>query len=141
MILLFIICTAAVASDCSNDRACARLRPPMGWRAWYAFPEMGEKNPNQAGVIRSMDAMASRSRLVDGNPTSLIDLGYTRASIDGRYLNCVPSNETACKYDCGGVNGSYHDEHGSLIVNKTGFPDIPVRFDFLFYNMTEYFNN
>jgi hypothetical protein len=71
-----------------------------------------------------MDAMADRRLLVDGVPTSLIDLGYTRASVDGRYLACNPSTKTPCKYDCGGVNGSYHDERGWPVVNKTNFPDI-----------------
>ena len=59
-----------------------------------------------------MEAMVDRSRLVDGVPTSLVDLGYTRASVDGRYLACKPSTKTRCKYDCGGVNGSYHDARG-----------------------------
>jgi hypothetical protein len=85
---------------------------------------MGMKDPNQAGMIRSMDAMADRSRQVDGVPTSLIDLGYTRASVDGRYLACNPSMKTSCKYDCGGVNGSYHDKRGWPVVNKSNFPDI-----------------
>ena len=57
-------------------------------------------------------------------PTSLADLGYTRASVDGRYLACAPSTTTACKYDCGGVNGSYHDAEGRPVLNKTGFPDV-----------------
>ena len=71
-----------------------------------------------------MEAMVDRGRLVDGVPTSLADLGYTRASVDGRYLDCEPSTRTACKYDCGGVNGSYHDAEGAPVLNKTGFPDV-----------------
>ena len=84
------------------DLECSMLRPPMGWRAWFAFPEMGLQDPTQAGMIKSMDAMANRSRLEDGVPTSLIDLGYSRTSVDGRYLACVPSNQTKCKLNCGG---------------------------------------
>jgi hypothetical protein len=98
--------------------------PAMGWRSWYAAPAHGLKDPTQAFVEASMDAMADRSRLVDGVPTSLIDLGYTRASVDGRYLGCVSSTKTACKSDCGGVNGSYHDSKGRPILNTSNFPDV-----------------
>jgi hypothetical protein len=51
--------------------------PAMGWRSWYAAPAHGLKDPTQAFVEASMDAMADRSRLVDGVPTSLI---YPRLS-------------------------------------------------------------
>ena len=50
-----------------------------------------------------MDALVERRRLVDGKPTSLADLGYTRASVDGRYIGCAPSARTECGLDCGGV--------------------------------------
>jgi hypothetical protein len=100
------------------------LAHTQGWRAWYASNAHGLKDPSQKFVEASMEAMADRSRLVDGVPTSLADLGYTRASVDGRYLACAPSTTTACKYDCGGVNGSYHDAEGRPVLNKTGFPDV-----------------
>ncbi len=107
-----------------SDRESALLRPAMGWRAWYASPAHGLKDPTQEFVVASMDAMADRSRLVDGEPTSLADLGYTRASVDGRYIGCKPSTTTSCKYDCGGVNGSYHDADGTPVLNATNFPDV-----------------
>ena len=86
--------------------------PAMGWRSWYASGAHGYQFPTQDFVAVSMEAMADRSRLVDGVPTSLVDLGYTRASVDDGYMACVPSTKTTCKFDCGGVNGSFHDAQG-----------------------------
>jgi hypothetical protein len=71
------------------------------------MPAMGLPNPTQAAVTESMDAMMRREFTVDGIPTSLADLGYTRASVDGRYIACVPDEAIKCGFDCGGVNGSY----------------------------------
>ena len=128
--LLLLLATAAaplvqLASAASpTDREKALLSPPMGWRAWYASNAHGLKDPTQAFVEQSMEAMADRSRLVDGVPTSLADLGYTRASVDGRYLGCKADEKFACKYDCGGVNGSYHDAEGRPVLNISNFPDV-----------------
>lgn len=88
---------ASAAARPPTDREKALLSPPMGWRAWYASNAHGLKDPTQKFVEASMEAMADRSRLVDGVPTSLADLGYTRASVDGRYLACEQSTKFACK--------------------------------------------
>lgn len=124
--MLMTLSALLLVTKCARltDREEALLRPPMGWRAWYAAPAHGLKDPTQAFVTDSMDAMVDRSRLVDGKPTSLADLGYTRASVDGRYLACTPSTATHCKYDCGGVNGSYHDRSGAPVLNSSNFPDV-----------------
>jgi hypothetical protein len=78
----------------SRSRSCTQVR------------DAGLPNPTQAAVTESMDAMVRREFTVDGIPTSLADLGYTRASVDGRYIACVPDDANMCGFDCGGVNGS-----------------------------------
>ena len=124
LFFLSVVIAVPLVTSLPTDRAKARLSPPMGWRAWYASNAHGLKDPTQEFVQASMEAMVDRSRLVDGVPTSLADLGYTRASVDGRYLACEPSTKTACKYDCGGVNGSYHDAKGRPVLNTSNFPDV-----------------
>jgi alpha-galactosidase len=60
------------------------LTPPMGWRSWncYQFDISDEK---MRGVI---DAMTSKSRTVDGKPSSLLDVGYLNCGIDdGWYVS------------------------------------------------------
>ena len=49
---------------------------------------------------------------VNGKPTSLLELGYNRIGIDSGWASCT------------GVNGSWHDDTGHFIVNKTKFPDM-----------------
>lgn len=100
-------------------------RPALGWRSWYASSAHGlQGGPTQAFMVASMDAMADRSRLVDGVPTSLADLGFTRASVDDGYMACSVGANTSCGRDCGGVNGSFHDARGRPVLNKTSFPDV-----------------
>ena len=97
----------------------------MGWRSWYASAGHGLEKVTKDFVTISMDAMADRSRTVDGVPTSLIDLGYTRASVDDGYMAYVPDlKQLHCHSNCVGVNVSFHDAKGWLVLNRTAFPDI-----------------
>ena len=59
-------------------------------------------------------ALASRSRDVDGVPTSLVDLGYNHAGIDDGWQKCNSGP--------GGVG--FHDAKGYPIVDTDKFPDI-----------------
>ena len=56
--------------------------------------------------------ISRRRHSIGGKPTSLLDLGFERVGIDSGWA------------ECSGVNGSWHDEHGHFIVNKTSFPDM-----------------
>ena len=109
-----VTCTCTCWSPANLLPCPLRCRPRAG-RSWYAFG----KWPTQAKIQESMDVMVNRSRLVDGVPTSLADLGFTRASLDGRWPSC-PDNECACD----GINGSFHDHKGWPVVNKSAFPDM-----------------
>merc|ERR1719414_1566858 len=58
--------------------------------------------------------MVSRSRLVDGVPTSLCDLGFCDVGLDDAWQECGKGK--------GGYH--YHDEDGRSLVNFTRFPDM-----------------
>ena len=57
--------------------------------------------------------MVSRDRLVDGKPTSLLDLGYVNCGLDDGWQDCGA-----------GVYGSFHDIDGNPIVDLTKFPNM-----------------
>eukprot|EP01084_Bolivina_argentea_P255624 430032_1 len=60
------------------------ISPPRGWRSWNAYgPQM-----NQNLAIKSIDILLDKSRLVNGNPTSLYELGYSHIGIDDGWEQC-----------------------------------------------------
>merc|ERR1719454_1886076 len=86
------------------------LSPPMGWRSWNQFG----LNINQSAIEGIYEAIADRSRTVDGKPTSLLDLGYVHAAIDDGWQLCNS-----------GPNGhGFHNASGFPNVNLTRFPDM-----------------
>ena len=82
--------------------------PPMGWRSWNAFG----RHVSDAKMRRAIDAIVSRGRLVDGQPTSLLDLGYINVGLDGGWPNCRSSTYL------------YPDAQGLPLVNSQLFPDM-----------------
>ena len=50
----------------------------MGWRSWN---QLGGAT-TQASMLAQMAAISSRSRTVNGVPTSLADLGYADVGLD-----------------------------------------------------------
>jgi alpha-galactosidase len=83
--------------------------PPMGWRSWNCFGG----NIDQTKMTSIIDAIADRSRSVNGKPTSLADLGYTHVGLDDNWQNCGA-----------GVNGSFHNANGDPIINTQRFPNM-----------------
>lgn len=82
--------------------------PPMGWRSWNLFGS----NVNQTLMESVMDAMVDRSRLVDGEPTSLLDLGYSDVGLDDNWQLC------------GDYDGyTYHERSLFPVVNRERFWD------------------
>ena len=69
----------------------------------------------------AMNALSSKSRLVDGIPTSFADLGYNDAGIDDNWQDCS-----------GGTGGyTYHDAiTGRPAVNTQTFPNMTAMVDF-----------
>ena len=60
------------------------LRPPRSWRSWNAFHE----NFNQSTIREMIDALVDKSRTVNGEPTSLVDLGFDMIGIDEGWEGC-----------------------------------------------------
>lgn len=83
------------------------VSPPMGWRSWPTFGA----NINATVMEATFTALVSRSRSVDGVPTSLLDLGYVSAGLDDGWMACQPG-------------GGYHNASGWPLVNTTRFPDM-----------------
>ena len=50
---------------------------------------------------------------MDGKPTSLLELGYNRIGLDDAWQACGK-----------GVNGSFHDAHGTPLIRPDRFPDM-----------------
>ena len=84
--------------------------PPMGWRSWNQFGLF----INQSLLEAQFEALADRSRLVDGRPTSLLELGYEHAAIDDGWQECNSGP--------GGVG--FHNASGFPNVNTTSFPSM-----------------
>ena len=105
-----VLCTATAAADLGE-------RPAMAWRNWNFF----QGNITQETMQAQMKAMASRERPVWGlsGLHSLADVGYNRAGLDDNWQMCHA-----------GFQGSFHDEQGNPIVNKTRFPDLKAMVDF-----------
>lgn len=91
-------------------RAGVARVPPSGWRSWNLFGP----NVNQSLMTSIMDAVVSRSRLVDGVPTSLADLGYSDVGLDDNWQKC----------DSGVGGKGFHAPDGTPIVNEERFPDL-----------------
>ena len=84
--------------------------PPMGWRSWNQFGLF----INQSLMEQQYEALADRSRMVDGLPTSLLDLGYQHAAIDDGWQLC----------DSGPGGTGFHNATGYPNVNSTRFPSM-----------------
>lgn len=104
MLTLFII--FATSSALENGLA---LTPPRGWRSWNLFGP----SVSQSLMQGIMDAVVARTRMVDGVPTSLRDLGYTDVGLDDAWQ----------LRDSGPHGVGYHDALGNPIVNTSRFPD------------------
>ena len=89
-----------VASVVGLDNGLA-LSPPMGWRSWVRVHiSMGVSLKccvlqntfghliDQDTMERVMDALIDRSRVVDGVPTSLADLGFVNVGLDDGWQAC-----------------------------------------------------
>lgn len=103
------IILAVFGTTAANENGLARL-PPMGWRSWNLYGH----DVNQKLIEGIMDGMVKKSRMVDGKPTSLCELGYCDVGLDDNWQDCKA-----------GANGNhYHDKDGNPVVNLEVFPDM-----------------
>jgi alpha-galactosidase len=104
-----ILALLSVQTARSANDGLART-PPMGWRSWNFYA----CEIDHSVFERQVDALSDRSRLVDGSPTSLADLGYSTVGIDDCWQDCTSPLS---------LNGSYHSASGEPLVDVTRFPD------------------
>lgn len=109
VLLYSCICAIVVVSIAAIDNGKGRT-PPMGWRSWNLFGA----NVNQDLIQRQMDAIVSRTRMVDGVPTSLKDLGYVDVGLDDAWQLCGSYGDN--KY-------TYHDVNGAPVIDYSKFPN------------------
>lgn len=82
--------------------------------------------------MAQMDAVLDKSRLVNGQPTSLAELGFNWISMDDGWQRCNCSvrqdlDPSLPKCDgnlCFGGHCSWHDAQGQPVVRKDRFPDM-----------------
>jgi hypothetical protein len=89
-------------------------RPPLAWRSYNA--QVQGMPLTQQVMQESIDALTSKKRNVDGVPTSLWDMGYRTAGIDGGYESCT--------------NNTMHDHAGNPIIDTKIFPDMKGLVDY-----------
>ena len=79
-------------------------------------------NVNQTLIMSIMKGMTSRTRTVNGKPTSLCDLGYCDVGLDDMWQACDSPDAAPGMH--------YHDKEGNPIVNKKVFPDLKQMTDY-----------
>ena len=102
---LFALLATSLAADDGGA-----LTPPRGWRSWNQF----NGAVTQEDIVRAIRGLTDRSRLVDGVPTSLSDLGYGDVGIDDGWQKC----------DSGPGGVGFHDAKGYPIVDTDKFPNM-----------------
>merc|ERR1719502_1688617 len=63
--------------------------------------------------------MVKKTRMVDGKPTSLCDLGYCDVGLDDNWQDCKAGKD----------GNHYHDANGNPVVNLQRFPDMKAMTD------------
>ena len=81
----------------------------MGWRSWNPYGV----DVSQEKLMRVIDIVVERKRVVDGKAASLLDSGYLNVGLDGGWERCGSD-----KYRL-----KYHDTSGKPMVNDR-FPDL-----------------
>jgi alpha-galactosidase len=97
--------------------------PPLAWRSYNAQVEGTVLS--QQTMQANIEALVSRDRTVDGKLTSLWDLGFRTAGIDGGWDLCVNVTDQD-----GDTKKTYHDPTGKPMINTQVFPDMKGLVDF-----------
>ena len=89
------------------------LTPPMGWRHWKAF----YANIDQSILERTMDELTTK-RPVDGEPTSLAELGYLYVGLDDHWQNCTRTCANGTVVPSWWTNNGF--DYASCVDPRTG---------------------
>ena len=90
------------------------------WRSFNAF--WGIVSQEKMETI--MDAMVNRSRLVAGEPMSLLDLGYNHVGLDGGWNYCYPVKHDANYESYRHIMHVYFHSHNP--AHRSGEPQFPL---------------
>lgn len=113
LLLLHGTCLVTImAAALALDNGLAKT-PPMGWRSWNCY----HGDVNDTVIRATVDAVAAKSRSVNGKMMSLVDLGFVHVGVDDGWQACgmgrVLNNRS-----------SFHAMDGTPLVNKSTFPDL-----------------
>eukprot|EP00041_Stephanoeca_diplocostata_P006679 m.91082 g.91082 ORF g.91082 m.91082 type:complete len:157 (+) comp16486_c0_seq3:56-526(+) len=108
------------------------LTPPRGWRSWNAFDCMtNDTIITDAHMRAQMIAVLDKSRMVNGVPTSLAELGFDYISMDDGWQQCNCSVRQdldpalpPCPGLCFGGHCSWHNASGQPNVRLDRFPNM-----------------
>lgn len=122
--------------SCIHDHSCAHNGlsdvPPMGWRSWNLFAQRNDDST----MREMMHAFVDKSRLVDGKPTSLLDIGYLSVGMDDGFQRCNCSspqgpyphsltNVSCSVNDCRAGRCTWHNQSdGTPMIDTVRFPDL-----------------
>jgi alpha-galactosidase len=132
MMRLTIVVVGMFGACQSLDNGLA-LTPPRGWRSFNAF----HQSNNDTLMREQMRAVLDKSRTVNGNPTSLAELGFSMVSMDGGWpkCNCSCQHEIdpalpVCPHPNGPGSTWHNATTGAPMVNKDRFPDMQGLVDY-----------
>merc|ERR1719356_1288455 len=108
-----------LSSVAANENGLAKL-PPMGWRSWNLYGA----NVNQKLIEGIMDGMVKKTRMVNGKPTSLCDLGYCDVGLDDGWQACKGTSRYLWWAPPLVFVNHYHDKDGRPLINYDAFPDM-----------------
>ena len=97
-------------SDANNARSLLFAHSPLMWVAAHA--DCFGMDISTAIIKRQIDAIADKSRMVNGKPTSLLELGFEYVGLDDGWMKC----------NSGPGGQGYHDADGNPIVDDSKFP-------------------
>lgn len=133
--VLCLLFAAASVSALDNGLA---LTPPRGWRSWNAFDcTSPDRIITDTHMVSQMLAVLDKSRLVDGKPTSLAELGFDWISMDDGWQQCNCSTRQdedpdlpKCPNLCFDGFCTWHDKNGVPLVRESRFPDMKSLVDY-----------
>eukprot|EP00035_Acanthoeca_spectabilis_P009817 m.173365 g.173365 ORF g.173365 m.173365 type:complete len:420 (-) comp14846_c0_seq1:71-1330(-) len=116
--LVGVAITTLVVGVAGLDNGLA-LTPPRGWRSWNC----DHGDVNDTTIRRVVDAVTAKSRMVDGTPTSLLDVGFSHVGVDDGWQLCNAGRSVKGK-------PSFHAADGTPLVNQSRFPSLKDLVDY-----------
>lgn len=125
-VFVAVLCAVGRSSEFPAGWNGLAPRPPLAWRSYNAQVAAPGMPMDQDSIRGNVDALVDQSRVVDGVPTSLWDIGYQTAGIDGGYAKCVlKSTGAPCPASLKNDGEcTMHDAGGNPMINTDAFRDL-----------------